>query len=58
MLMEYEIIALDSDNDLCSDVIESGLTDDGDGKFGNSPVTVDLNGLVIGAPYTIPHQII
>jgi hypothetical protein len=43
---------LDSDNDLCSDVIESGFTDpDGDGKFGNSPVTVDLYGLVNGAPY-------
>jgi hypothetical protein len=47
---------LDSDNDLCSDVIESGFTDpDGDGKFGNHPPTVDLNGLVIGAPHTIPH---
>ena len=47
---------LDSDKDLCLDVIEAGFTDaDGDGKFGNSTVTVDLNGLVIGAPYTNPN---
>ncbi|MBA4318732.1 MAG: gliding motility protein [Flavobacterium sp.] len=47
---------LDSDKDLCSDVIEAGFTDaDGDGKFGNSPITVDLNGLVNGAPYTTPN---
>jgi gliding motility-associated-like protein len=47
---------LDSDKDLCSDVIEAGFTDgDGDGKFGNSPITADLKGLVIGAPYTIPN---
>jgi gliding motility-associated-like protein len=48
---------LDSDKDLCSDVIEAGFTDgDGDGKFGISPLTVDLNGLIIGAPYTTPNQ--
>jgi len=47
---------LDSDKDLCNDVIEAGFTDaDGDGKFGNSPITVDLNGLVTGAPYTNPN---
>jgi gliding motility-associated-like protein len=47
---------LDSDKDLCSDVIEAGFTDaDGDGIFGNSPVAVDINGLVSGAPYTIPN---
>ncbi|MFT6731303.1 MAG: gliding motility-associated-like protein, partial [Glaciecola sp.] len=46
---------LDSDNDLCNDVIESGFTDpDGDGKLGNSPISVDPNGLVSGALYTIP----
>jgi gliding motility-associated-like protein len=46
----------DSDQDLCSDVIESGFTDgDGDGKYGNSPITVDSNGLVIGAAYTTPN---
>ena len=48
---------LDSDKDLCLDVIEAGFTDaDGDGKFGNSPITVDINGLVIGAPYTVPNS--
>ena len=47
---------LDSDKDACSDVIEAGFTDaDGDGKFGNSPLIVDLNGLVNGAPYTAPN---
>ena len=47
---------LDSDQDLCSDVIEAGFTDvDGDAKFGNSPITVDAKGLVIGATYTIPN---
>ncbi|WP_281337289.1 T9SS type B sorting domain-containing protein [Flavobacterium eburneipallidum] len=46
----------DSDNDLCNDVIEAGFLDgDVDGKFGNSPITVDSNGKVIGAPYTAPH---
>lgn len=46
----------DSENDLCIDVIEAGFTDtDGDGRFGNSPLTVDANGLVIGAPYTVPN---
>ncbi|NDP28219.1 MAG: T9SS type B sorting domain-containing protein [Flavobacterium sp.] len=49
---------LDSDQDLCSDVIEAGFTDpDSDGIFGNSPVNVDINGLVNGAPYTIPNPI-
>ena len=49
-------LELDSDNDLCNDVIEAGFTDpDGDGRFGNSPITVDLNGRVIGAPYTTPN---
>uniref|UniRef100_UPI0030CA474D IgGFc-binding protein n=1 Tax=uncultured Flavobacterium sp. TaxID=165435 RepID=UPI0030CA474D len=47
---------LDSDKDLCSDVFEAGFTDaDNDGKFGNSPITVDSNGLVIGASYTNPN---
>jgi gliding motility-associated-like protein len=46
----------DSEADLCSDVIEAGFTDtDGDGKFGNAPLSVDTNGLVIGAPYTAPN---
>ncbi len=48
---------LDSDKDLCFDVIEAGFTDgDGDGKFGNSPITIDSKGRVIGAPYSIPNQ--
>ena len=47
---------LDSDQDFCSDAIEAGFSDpDGDGKFGNSPISVDSNGRVIGAPYTIPN---
>ncbi|MBX9807392.1 MAG: gliding motility protein, partial [Flavobacteriaceae bacterium] len=47
---------LDSDKDLCSDVIEAGFTDpDGDGIIGNLPITVDINGLVSGAPYIIPN---
>ena len=46
---------LDSDKDVCPDVIEAGFTDaDGDGKFGNLPIIVDLNGLVSGALYTAP----
>ncbi|MTH15119.1 T9SS type B sorting domain-containing protein [Flavobacterium sp. LC2016-01] len=48
---------LDSDNDGCHDVIEAGFEDnDGDGYLGNSPCTVDANGLVKSAPdgYTTP----
>ena len=48
---------LDSDGDLCLDVIEAGFLDpDGDGEYGNSPITVDANGLVVGAPYTTPKS--
>ncbi|MFS4446004.1 discoidin domain-containing protein [Maribacter sp. 2307UL18-2] len=40
---------LDSDNDLCTDVVEGGFTDpDSDGILGSSPVTVDGDGLVTG----------
>lgn len=47
---------LDSDKDLCSDVVEAGFADaDGDGKFGDLPITVDLKGLVTGASYAIPN---
>lgn len=47
---------LDSDKDLCLDVIEAGFMDaDSDGKFGTSPLTVDLNGLIFGAPYSAPN---
>ena len=39
----------DSDNDTCVDAIEAGHTDpDGDGYLGNSPVSVDADGLVTG----------
>jgi gliding motility-associated-like protein len=38
---------LDSDNDSCFDVIEAGFTDnDKNGILGNSPDTVDSNGLI------------
>ncbi len=40
---------LDSDDDGCSDSVEAGHSDeDENGILGNSPVTVDENGLVIG----------
>ncbi|MDP5230413.1 MAG: hypothetical protein NWQ38_08480, partial [Cellulophaga sp.] len=40
---------LDSDNDGCVDAIEAGHTDpDADGVLGNSPVTVDAQGRVVG----------
>ncbi|MFS4416283.1 Calx-beta domain-containing protein [Maribacter sp. 2307ULW6-5] len=42
-------IDLDSDNDGCLDTVEAGHADgDNDGILGNSPVTVDPNGLVTG----------
>ncbi|WP_172675935.1 beta strand repeat-containing protein, partial [Croceitalea dokdonensis] len=42
-------IDLDSDNDGCLDTVEAGHADgDNDGILGNSPVTVDANGLVSG----------
>ncbi|MFD2568062.1 IgGFc-binding protein, partial [Pseudotenacibaculum haliotis] len=50
---------LDSDNDNCFDVIEAGFTDnDTDGLLGDSPVTVDSNGLVTSATdgYTVPNS--
>ena len=40
---------LDSDGDGCADSLEAGFTDpDSDGVLGNSPVSVDANGLVTG----------
>lgn len=40
---------LDSDNDLCPDVLEANYTDsDGDEVLGNSPVTVNNTGQIIG----------
>ena len=48
---------LDSDADWCYDAIEAGFTDpDSDGKYGNSPIIIDLKGRVIGAPYTVPNS--
>ncbi len=39
---------LDSDGDNCADALEAGhQDDDNDGLLGNSPVTVDANGLVL-----------
>ncbi|MEZ4837872.1 T9SS type B sorting domain-containing protein [Flavobacterium sp.] len=51
-------ISLDSDSDLCTDVIEAGFTDaNSDGILGNSSVSVDTNGVVIGSGgYTLPNQ--
>jgi gliding motility-associated-like protein len=48
---------LDSDNDLCNDVIEAGFTDPNfDGLLGNRPITVNANGLVTsGTGYTTPN---
>ncbi len=44
-----DYLDLDSDNDGCPDAIEAGHTDpDNDGVLGTSPVTVDLDGLVLG----------
>ena len=46
----------DRENDGCSDVIEAGFSDgDSDGKYGNSPIGVDQNGLIVGAPYSPPN---
>ncbi|MEQ6124161.1 T9SS type B sorting domain-containing protein [Pseudotenacibaculum sp. MALMAid0570] len=50
---------LDSDNDLCLDVIEAGFTDvDNDGLIGNSPLQVDANGKALNTidGFTVPSQ--
>lgn len=51
-------IALDSDGDLCNDVIEAGFADiNGNGLLGDSPLTVNSNGLVLNSGgYTLPNQ--
>ncbi|RXR31819.1 T9SS type B sorting domain-containing protein [Flavobacterium piscinae] len=51
-------ISLDSDGDLCNDVIEAGFTDgNGDGLLGNTSFSVDANGLVLGSGgYSPPNQ--
>ncbi|MGB7393860.1 MAG: gliding motility-associated C-terminal domain-containing protein [Pricia sp.] len=43
-----DVQEIDSDNDGCFDVTEAGFTDgDADGILGNTPATVDADGLVI-----------
>jgi gliding motility-associated-like protein len=51
-------LELDSDNDLCFDVTEAGFIDgNGDGLLGNTPPTVDANGVVTSdIGYTTPNQ--
>jgi len=51
-------ISLDSDGDLCFDVIEAGFLDlDGDGKLGNTPISANTFGVVTsGVGYTIPNN--
>ena len=54
----YNAIELDSDNDLCNDVIEAGYLDsNNDGILGGTtPATVDANGLVTsGTGYGTPN---
>lgn len=48
---------IDSDNDLCNDVIEAGFLDpNNDGLLGNNPVVVNSNGLVTsGTAYSSPN---
>ncbi|AOW10957.1 T9SS type B sorting domain-containing protein [Flavobacterium gilvum] len=49
----------DSDNDGCNDVIEAGFSDPNfDGILGNSPVTVNTNGVVTSGTngYTLPNS--
>lgn len=51
-------ISLDSDGDLCNDVIEAGFIDvNGNGLVGNTSISVDANGVVLSAGgYTTPNQ--
>jgi gliding motility-associated-like protein len=54
----FNHIDLDSDNDICYDVIEAGFNDpDNDGTVGNNPVTVNGKGKVTsGVGYTTPNN--
>ncbi len=55
----FNYIDLDSDGDLCNDVIEAGFSDgNNDGLLGNSTVTVNSKGKVTNASdgYTIPNS--
>lgn len=48
---------LDSDGDLCTDVIEAGFPDDdNDGMYGTGTPNVNAQGLVIGASYLAPNS--
>jgi gliding motility-associated-like protein len=54
----FNYIDLDSDDDLCNDVIEAGFTDsDTDGLIGNSPIVVNSDGIVTSRVdgYTTPN---
>jgi gliding motility-associated-like protein len=54
----FNYVDLESDGDLCPDVIEAGFGDpDEDDIIGTSPVTVDAVGRVTGIPdgYTVPN---
>ncbi|MDO6493074.1 Ig-like domain-containing protein [Cellulophaga sp. 2_MG-2023] len=56
-----DFLELDSDGDLCFDVIEAGFTDpNGDGILGDAPTTVNANGVVIDTDvtdgYTVPNN--
>jgi gliding motility-associated-like protein len=48
---------IDSDNDLCNDVIEAGFQDpNNNGLLGNNPLTVNTKGIVTsGNAYSNPH---
>lgn len=48
---------IDSDNDLCYDVIEAGFLDaNNDGLLGNNPIVINTNGVVTsGTAYSTPN---
>lgn len=55
---DFNYIDLDSDDDLCNDVIEAGFTDpNSDGQLGANPVTVNTHGIITGTTdgYTTPN---
>jgi gliding motility-associated-like protein len=56
---QLNYVDLESDGDLCPDVIEAGFDDpDADNSIGTSPVTVDAEGKVTGIAdgYTVPNS--
>ncbi|MDF4221867.1 Ig-like domain-containing protein [Maribacter sp. M208] len=57
-----DFLELDADGDLCNDVTEAGFTDpNGDGILGDTPTTVNANGIVIDIDvtdgYTVPNNL-